>query len=171
MTEEGTNPDVTPTVEETPEALQERITALEAEVEEQKNNFLRSMADFKNYKRRTEQERDELIRNASAGLVIKLLPVLDDMLRALEHVPSDVENNPWFNGVKQVQRKFELVLEGQGVAPIEAVGKEFDPNFHEAVMYEEVGDDAESNIVLQELQRGYKIGDRVLRPTMVKVSK
>jgi molecular chaperone GrpE len=93
------------------------------------------------------------------------------MLRALEHAPADVENNPWFSGVKQVQRKFELVLEGQGVAAIEALGQEFDPNFHEAVMFEDASEGTESNIVVQELQRGYKIGDRVLRPTMVKVSK
>ncbi len=150
--------------------LAQRIAALEHEVEEQKNNFLRSMADFKNYKRRTEQEREELIRNANAGLMLKLLPILDDLDRAMSHIPGDIENNPWIDGVKQVQRKFETVLDSEGLKPIQALGEEFDPNLHEAVMYEE-GDEANSNKVIQELQRGYKVGDRVLRPTMVKVSK
>lgn len=152
------------------EALQQRIAQLEHEVEEQKNNFLRSMADFKNYKRRTESERDDLIRNASAGLILKLLPVVDDFSRAMEHVPAEIANNSWLEGVKQVQRKLDLALESEGLQPIDALGQEFDPNFHEAVMFEE-GDEEASNLVVQELQRGYRLGERVLRPTMVKVSK
>jgi molecular chaperone GrpE len=150
--------------------LEQRIAALELEAEENKSNWLRSVADFKNYKRRTEGEREELIRNAGAGLILKLLPVLDDLGRAMAHVPAEIDNNPWLNGVKQVQRKFEMLLEGAGVQPINAVGEEFDPNFHEAVMYEEAGDD-QANKVVEELQRGYKLGEKVLRPTMVKVGK
>lgn len=150
--------------------LEQRIAALELEAEEHKNNWLRSVADFKNYKRRTESEREDLIRNASAGLIMKLLPVVDDLQRAMEHVPEDIGNNPWLGGVKMVQRKLETILDGQGLQAIAALGEEFDPNFHEAVMYEEAGDD-QANKVVQELQRGYKLGERVLRPTMVKVGK
>lgn len=150
--------------------LEQRIAALELESEDHKNNWLRAMADFKNYKRRTETEREDLVRNAGAGLILKLLPALDDLTRAMAHVPSEIENNPWLNGVKQVQRKFELVLEGAGLQPIAAVGTEFDPNLHEAVMYDEAGDE-HTNKVVEELQRGYKLGEKVLRPTMVKVGK
>jgi len=150
--------------------LEQRIAALELEAEEQKNNWLRSVADFKNYKRRTESEREDLIRNASARLLMKLLPVVDDLQRAMEHVPEEVSNNQWLGGVKMVQRKLETILEGEGLQPIAALGQEFDPNFHEAVMYEEANED-QANKVVQELQRGYTLGERVLRPTMVKVGK
>ena len=97
--------------------LEQRIAALELEAEEHKNNWMRSIADFKNYKRRTESEREDLIRNAGAGLILKLLPVLDDLARAMAHVPAEIENNQWISGVKQVQRKFETVLEGAGLQP------------------------------------------------------
>ncbi len=160
----------TPYVEPSINDLEQRIAALELESEENKSNWLRSVADFKNYKRRTESEREELIRNAGAGLLLKLLPVLDDLGRAMAHVPAEIDNNPWLSGVKQVQRKFEMLLEGAGVQPINAVGEEFDPNFHEAVMYEEAGED-QANKVVEELQRGYKLGEKILRPTMVKVGK
>ncbi|HEY1016268.1 MAG TPA: nucleotide exchange factor GrpE [Herpetosiphonaceae bacterium] len=150
--------------------LEQRIAALELEAEEHKNNWLRSVADFKNYKRRTESEREDLIRNASAGLIMKMLPVVDDLQRAMAHVPEDIGNNPWLGGVKMVQRKLETILEGQGLQAIAALGEDFDPNFHEAVMYEEAGED-QANKVVQELQRGYTLGERVLRPTMVKVGK
>ncbi len=163
-------PTENPVVEPNINDLEQRIAALELEAEEHKNNWMRAMADFKNYKRRTETERDDLIRNASAGLILKLLPVVDDLTRAMAHVPAEISNNQWFNGVKQVQRKFELVLEGAGVQVIPAVGEDFDPNVHEAVMYEEAGDD-QAHKVVEELQRGYKLGERVLRPTMVKVGK
>ena len=173
MTEAGQNPAgqqpdgvAEPSINE----LEQRIAALELEAEEHKNNWLRSVADFKNYKRRTESEREELIRNASAGLIMKMLPVVDDLQRAMEHVPEEIGNHQWMGGVKMVQRKLETILEGQGLQPIAALGEEFDPNFHEAVMFEE-GDEQQANKVVQELQRGYKLGERVLRPTMVKVGK
>jgi len=152
------------------ESLNERIATLEREVEEHKTNWMRAIADFKNYKRRTESEREELIRNASAGLMLKLLPVLDDLLLAMGQIPAEIENNQWIGGVKQVQRKFETVLEGAGLQPIPAVDEEFDPNIHEAIMFEE-GDEAQSNKVVAELRRGYKLGERVLSPTVVKVGK
>jgi molecular chaperone GrpE len=177
MTEEmpaNTAPQGEPAAEQGAEvdinSLEQRIAALELEAEEHKNNWLRSVADFKNYKRRTESEREELIRNASSGLLMKLLPVVDDLQRAMEHIPEEIGNNQWSGGVKMVLRKLETILEGQGLQPIAAVGEDFDPNFHEAVMYEEAGDE-QANKVVQELQRGYKLGDRVLRPTMVKVGK
>lgn len=151
-------------------APDDRAAQLQQEVDEYKNNWLRATADFKNYKRRAEGERDDLIRNANAGLILKLLPIMDDFERAISHIPAEIENNPWLEGVKLVQRKLQTVLEGQGVQAIEAVGTEFDPNFHEAVLYEETDSD-HPNMVVEELQRGYKLGDRVLRPTMVKVGK
>ena len=148
-------------------ALKERVAQLEKEATEYKDQWLRAAADYKNFKRRTELERSDLIRGASAGLLLKLLPVVDDLERALGSVTPDVAATPWYAGFKLIPQKLQTVLESEGVTPIDAVGQEFDPNFHEAVIYEATpGQDGK---VVAELQRGYKLRDRVLRPTMVKV--
>jgi molecular chaperone GrpE len=148
--------------------LKARIAELEKESAEYKDQWLRAAADYKNFKRRTDQERAELIRGASAGLVLKLLPVLDDLERAISSVTPEVTNSPWYGGFKLIPQKLQTVLESEGVAPIQAVGQDFDPNFHEAVIYEAAGPGQENKVVA-ELQRGYMLRDRVLRPTMVKV--
>src|SRR6266540_3628843 len=148
--------------------LKARIAELEKEAAEYKDQWLRAAADCKNFKRRTDQERADLIRGASAGLVLKLLPVLDDLQRAISSVTPEVANSAWYGGFKLIPQKLQTVLESEGVAPIQAVGQDFDPNFHEAVIYEAAGADQENKVVA-ELQKGYMLRDRVLRPTMVKV--
>jgi molecular chaperone GrpE len=148
-------------------ALQVRVAQLEKEAADYKDQWLRSAADFKNFKRRTEQERADLIRGASAGLLLKLLPAVDDLERALASVTPDVAATPWYGGFKLIPQKLQTVLESEGVTPIDALGQDFDPNFHEAVIYEAA--EGQDGKVVGELQRGYKLRDRVLRPTMVKV--
>ncbi len=165
-TTEATAADPAPSVEE----LQTRIAQLEKESAEHKDQWLRAMADYKNFKRRADQERAELIRGASAGLLLKLLPVLDDLERAMGSVTPDVSETPWYGGFKLIPHKLQTILESEGVAPIEALDQEFDPTLHEAVIFEE-GGEGETNKVIAELQKGYKLRDRVLRPTMVKVGK
>jgi molecular chaperone GrpE len=148
--------------------LRARVASLEKEAADYKDQWLRAAADYKNFKRRTEAERSELIRSASAGLLLKLLPVVDDLERALSSVTPDIAATPWYNGFKLIPQKLQTILESEGVAAIEALGQDFDPNIHEAVIYEPAGDGQEGKVV-GELQRGYKLRDRVLRPTMVKV--
>jgi molecular chaperone GrpE len=155
--------------------LAERIEALERELEaakeseaEQRGNWHRSAADFANYKRRTEEERATVAQFASSLLVGKLLSVLDDFDRALENVPPDA-HDPWVEGVRLTERKLRTVLESEGVTQIEAIGQPFDPNVHEAVVHEDTTD-APDNAVIGELQRGYRLHDRVLRPALVKVA-
>lgn len=149
--------------------LKERIAQAEAQAADYKDQWLRATADYKNYKRRAETERAELIRSASAGLVLKLLPVLDDFERAIANIPAEVAETSWWGGTKLIAQKLRTLLESEGVTPIEALGQEFDPNFHEAVLYEDApGQDGK---VIEELQKGYKQRDRVLRPTMVKVGR
>jgi molecular chaperone GrpE len=150
------------------EQLQARVSQLEKESAEHRDAWLRAVADYKNFKRRTDQERGDLIRSASAGLLMKLLPVVDDMERALASTPAEVASTPWFEGVKLIAQKLQTILESEGVTAIEAVGKDFDPNFHEAVIYE-AAENGQDGKVVAELQKGYKLRDRVLRPTMVKV--
>lgn len=149
--------------------LQARIEQLEKEAAEYKDQWLRAAADYRNFKRRTDQERAELIRSASAGLLLKLLPVMDDLERAMSSVTPDVEHSQWYQGFKLIPQKLQAVLESEGVTPIEAGGQEFDPTMHEAVIYEE--GDGDTTKVTAELQKGYKLRDRVLRPAMVKVGK
>jgi molecular chaperone GrpE len=152
------------------EESQDRIAQLEKENQELRDKWLRAAADYKNFKRRADQERADLIRGASAGLLLKLLPVVDDFERAGASAPQEITSTPWFNGFKLIAQKLQTVLESEGVAPIEALGQEFDPNQHEAVIYEDGGDGSDVRVVA-ELQKGYKLRDRVLRPTMVKVGK
>ena len=175
MTEEQTN--ISEEAQETAPAdapvseldeLRARVAQLERESADYKDQWLRAAADYKNFKRRTDSERVDLIRGASAGLLLKLLPVMDDLTRAVNSVTPDVEGTAWYGGFKLIPQKLHTVLESEGVVPIEAVGQDFDPNFHEAVIYEAAGDGQDGKVVA-ELQKGYKLRDRVLRPTMVKV--
>jgi len=155
--------------------LAERIEALERELadvrtksEEHLYNWQRSAADFSNYKRRTDEERAAVAQFGTAVLVGKLLAVLDDFDRALESVPPDA-HDAWIEGVQLVERKLRTVLESEGVTPIEALGKPFDPNLHEAVAHEPTADHPD-NQVIGEIQRGYRLHDRVIRPSLVRVA-
>jgi molecular chaperone GrpE len=155
--------------------LAERIEQLERELattaaknEEHLYNWQRSAADFANFKRRTDEERATVGQFSTAILIGKLLAVLDDFDRALENVPPDAHEG-WIEGVKLVERKLRGVLESEGVTPIEALGLPFDPNLHEAVVHEPTADHPD-NQVIGELQRGYRLHDRVIRPSLVRVA-
>jgi len=127
----------------------------------------RAQADFINYKRRTEAERQEFNSFANATLVRAILPALDDLELALDHIPQEYAGTDWVQGVRLVERKFKTVLEGQGVKPILALGMQFDPNFHEALRQET----GEEGLVIGELQKGYMLHDKLLRPARVVVGK
>ena len=150
-------------------SIDERIAQLEKENAELKDQWLRAMADYKNFKRRVDQERSDLIRNAGAGILLKLLPVLDDLERAMGSVTPETASSSWYSGFKLIPQKLNALLESEGVTAIEAVGTDFDPNMHEAVIYEEAT--GQEGKVVGDLQRGYKLRDKVLRPSMVKVGK
>ncbi|MGE5620147.1 MAG: nucleotide exchange factor GrpE [Sphingomonadaceae bacterium] len=152
------------------------LDVLRGQLEEEKaraekclSNWQRAEADLANFKRRVEQERSELVKSANSSLILKLLPVLDDFDRAIEAVPEDARSQGWVEGIRLIDRKLCQVLEQEGVTPIDALGKEFDPHVHEAVLREEGEGDVD--VVVEELQKGYKLHDRVLRPTMVKVGR
>jgi molecular chaperone GrpE len=151
--------------------LEKLETALEearAASDENLRAWQRAAADYSNYKRRVDDERETVARFANAMLISKLLSVLDDFDRALENVPPDTDNS-WVEGVRLVERKLRGVLESEGVTQIEAAGLPFDPNVHEAVVHEETADYPD-NHVIDELQRGYRLHDRVLRPALVRVA-
>ncbi len=139
--------------------------------DEVKANFARYQrlaADFENYKRRTRQELADRTQYANEELLRKLLPILDNLRRALDHAPEGIDRN-WFDGLRMVVRQFEDTLQAQGVSPISAVGEKFDPSQHEAIAREET-DEHEEGTIVEEMQPGYRLHERVLRPTLVKVA-
>jgi molecular chaperone GrpE len=144
---------------------------LQAARDEAQANFARYQrlaADFENYKRRTRQELADRTQYANEELLRKLLPILDNLRRALEHAPEGIDRN-WFDGLPMVVRQFEDTLRAQGVSPIAAVGEKFDPSQHEAIAREET-DEHEEGTIVEEMQPGYRLHERVLRPTLVKVA-
>lgn len=147
--------------------LQEQLAKEKERAEANLASWQRSAADFQNYKRRVEQEREELARLANAALIINLLPLMDDLERALDSVDTRLAGMTWLDGVRLIHRKFQAILEMNGVTEIEADGQDFDPNVHEAVTF----GPGEDNKVISVVQKGYRLGGRVLRPAMVVVGK
>ncbi len=161
----------TPSRSELAERLEQAlrdVDELRGQSEEHLRNWQRSAADFSNYKRRTDEERGLAAQFANALLIGKLLGVLDDFDRALENVPPEAHES-WVEGVRLVDRKLRGVLETEGVTAIEALGEPFDPNVAEAVVHEETTEYPD-NQVIGELQRGYRLHDRVIRPALVRVA-
>lgn len=166
--EEALNSETEPeTVEiENLDSLKQALAEEKKKSEEYLANWQRAQADFINFKRRTEQERQDFNRFANANFILSLLPVLDDLERALSSMPPTKSvKHSWAEGIRLVERKFKTILEGQGVTSIQALGEPFDPNFHEALRQ----DKGKEGIVIEEFQKGYMLGDRVLRPAKVVV--
>ena len=154
---------------EEPLSLEEQLAAATAEAARNLDGWMRAQAEFANARKRLEKQRAETYVNATADVAARLLPVLDDFERAVENVPQEIAGSSWLEGIVLVQRKLMGILESFNVTPIAAVGQPFDPNFHEALSQEASGE-FESGHVTRELQKGYKIGDRVLRPSLVYVA-
>ena len=160
--------------EKTAELEAEDIDSLKKALEEEKdkaerylNNWQRAEADFNNYKKRADQERGEVARFANIALVLNLLPVLDDLERAFNSLPATLAQLTWIDGIRLIHRKLQAILEAQGLSEIKAVGESFDPAVHEAVSQ----GGGEEGKVIEELQKGYKLHDRVIRPALVVVGK
>jgi len=169
-------PDSTTSTPDEVAALQARIAALEKELADAREtadryhaNWQRSAADFQNWKRRTDLEKTELTRTAEGAMTLDMLRVLDDFERAFMALPADLRSLTWIEGVYMIGQKLYALLQSRGLSPIDAHGQEFDPFLHEAVLREEGAEGTDNLVVVQELQKGYRFHDRVIRPTMVKV--
>jgi molecular chaperone GrpE len=154
------------------EESSEEITVLKKEITEYKtraeNNLAgwqRAQADFINFKRRSDQEKEDTVKFGNAMLILKILPVLDDFERAIGSLPDDHKKNTWSEGIRLIEKKLRTILESQGLSPIQAVGELFDPRLHEAVRQ----DKGKEGIIVEEMERGYKFQDRVIRPSKVVV--
>ena len=150
------------------EQLEAELEATRQELQATFARYQRLAADFENHKRRTRQELAERTQYANEELLLKLLPLLDNFKRALEQAPEGIDPQ-WFEGIKLIARQFEATLEAQGLSSIPAVGEKFDPSQHEAIAQEET-DEHEEGTVVEEMQPGYRLHQKVLRPTLVKVA-
>jgi molecular chaperone GrpE len=158
------------------EVLEEDLTALMQRLQEQEqiaaenhDRFLRTLADYDNFRRRSRQEMDDARRFANEKLISDLLPVLDNFERALQHTEGDGGGQAVREGVVQIHKLLVDTLAKHGVEPIEAVGQPFDPQLHEAIMRVEPGPDRAPGTVAEELRRGYMLHGRLIRPSLVKV--
>lgn len=152
------------------EELEKELEESKAQADEYLDGWQRARAELSNYKKRQEVERVKVRELANAQLLRKLLPIVDDFERAALTLPSDLEQLTWIDGILLIMRKFKGVLESEGVEPIETEGESFDPFYHEAVTHEETPD-YEDGQIIGEVQRGYMLGERVLRPALVRVAK
>ncbi len=182
-------PSEEPTAERPPEAETESVELSEAEAKEDElerlrkeleeaqakaaeylEGWQRTQAEFANYRKRQEAERRQWVQMSNATLIAKILPVLDDLERAEKTLPPGLEHLTWIEGIFLIKRRLEMILEAEGVRPIETEGRTFDPLYHEAVTYEEV-EGYEDGQIIGEVQRGYMLGDRVIRPALVRVAR
>lgn len=161
--------DNTPSSEEQQSELEVKVADLETQLEEKENRYLRLQADFDNSRRRAKLDFEAAQKYRSQSLISDLLPVLDNFERALNVETDNEQTKSVLQGMEMIYRSLLDAMKKEGVEPIDAVGKEFDPHFHQAVM--QVSEEGyDSNIVVEEFQKGYILKDRVIRPAMVKVN-
>jgi molecular chaperone GrpE len=147
------------------ETLQQTLAEEKEKAERYLANWQRSQADLQNYARRAEQEKSETVEFANRMLILDLLPIMDDFERALASLPVEIDERNWTEGIKLIYNKLKTVLETQGLVEIKAEGEYFDPYFHEAAGQLE----GEEGIIIEEIRKGYKFRDRLIRPSMVMV--
>ncbi len=166
--ESGPGPEIPPAASPAAPDLAELETQLadaQAQAAEYKDGWQRAVAELQNYRRRVEREQAEAYQSAAGSVIKRYLPILDDIERALQNKPAD----PWSEGIELIYRKLQTILDNEGVKRIEAEGRPFDPNFHEAIS-QEPAEGLESGTVIAVVQNGYMLGERVLRPATVRVA-
>lgn len=156
--------------EEEVEALQKELEEARNQANEYLDGWQRSRAEFANYKKRIEREQQQLYQTTAGNILKRYLEILDDLERALKNRPQEGYGAEWAEGIELVYRKLVNILESEGVKSMETEGQIFDPTLHEAVTSED-SDDHESGEIIEVLQRGYMLGDKVLRPAVVRVAK
>lgn len=168
ITTETPAPETAPE-EAAPLSLEEQLEKAKADAAANLDGWQRARAEFANARRRMDKQLSEAYTNATADVVSRLLPVIDDFDRALANVPETVAQDGWFDGIRLVSKKLNGILENANIERIGSIGTPFDPNIHEAIL-QEPSDEHESGVVIRELQSGYKVGERVIRPALVVVA-
>ena len=150
-------------------AKKEKKDKKDEKIEELTDRLTRQMAEFDNFRKRTEREKSQMYEIGAKDIIEKILPVIDNFERGLAAVPEESKEDPFVEGMEKIYKQNMTTLEGVGVKPIEAVGQEFNPDFHNAVMHVE-DEEAGENIITEEFQKGYMYHDSVVRHSMVKVA-
>lgn len=150
-------------------AKKEKKDKKDEKIEELTDCLTRQMAEFDNFRKRTEREKSQMYEIGAKDIIEKILPVIDNFERGLAAVPEESKEDPFVEGMEKIYKQIMTTLEGVGVKPIEAVGQEFNPDFHNAVMHVE-DEEAGENIITEEFQKGYMYHDSVVRHSMVKVA-
>ena len=150
-------------------AKKEKKDKKDEKIEELTDRLTRQMAEFDNFRKRTEREKSQMYEIGAKDIIEKILPVIDNFERGLAAVPEESKKDPFVEGMEKIYKQIMTTLEGVGVKPIEAVGQEFNPDFHNAVMHVE-DEEAGENIITEEFQKGYMYHDSVVRHSMVKVA-
>jgi molecular chaperone GrpE len=166
--EKEESPGAQPEVDEV-EALRQELAETKAQEAEYLDGWQRARAELSNARKRFQRDRDQAYANAKGSVLAQVLPVVDDFERALETMPKNISDHSWTEGIVLIQRNLERLLAQSGVTAIEATGQEFDPFLHEALTHEPSETVPEGHVIA-ELQKGYQMGDRVLRPSVVRVS-
>ncbi len=148
------------------DSLIEQLKEAEARMVEYKDGWARSQAEFQNYKKRLERDNEMTYASMKGDIIKKVLPALDDLERALQNRPAD---DAWASGIELIARKLQNLLESEGVKRIEAKGAAFDPNYHEAISHEP-SEEVDSGHVIEVVQNGYTLNERVIRPALVRVA-
>lgn len=157
------------TSEKEEKASEKKKDPKDEKIDELNDKLKRSMAEFDNYRKRTDKEKSAMYEIGAKDVIEKILPIVDNFERGLNSIPEDAKGSAFADGMEKIYKQFVRTLDDMGVKPIEAVGKPFDPNFHNAVMHVEDEEAGESEIV-EEFQKGYMYHDTVLRHSMVKVA-
>lgn len=148
----------------------EAVMDTQAQAAEYLEGWQRARAEFSNYKKRVDRELQDAYSRAAGDVITRYLTILDDLERALQDVPKDEKTANWAQGIDLIYRKMKAMIEAEGVEVIEAEGQPFDPNLHEAISHEE-SEELKGGYIIDVVQQGYRMGDRVLRPAMVRVAK
>ncbi|MDD3364658.1 MAG: nucleotide exchange factor GrpE [Syntrophomonas sp.] len=151
------------------ESLQEQLQKQQEESQKNYDHYLRALADVENIKKRTQREREEYLKYANVSFIKKLLPVIDDLHRAIDVASKSKDFEVLSKGIEMTARSLDDLLKGEGVVAIDSLGKPFDPQYHQALTVEP-SDEHPENTVIEQLQKGYTLHDRVIRPSLVKVS-
>lgn len=157
------------TPEEALASLRQELEDAQARQAEYLDGWQRARAELANARKRFQREQGQAYDSARADILVRLLPIVDDFQRALENVPEEASNDPWLEGIRLIERNFQHVLEQEGVSAIADAGQEFDPFLHQAVTHEP-SDSVPAGHIISALRTGYRMGEQVLRPSMVRVS-
>ncbi len=149
------------------EELKNSLAAEQEKAEKYLDQWKRAQADFDNYRKRTEQEKNDMAQNTTCYVISNILPVMDDLERALASIPAEYEKIPWVEGIQLIYKKMHAIMQSLGLEEVCATGKPFDPALHEAIAHTE----GEEGKVIEEVQKGYKLRDRLVRPSQVVVGK